>query len=320
VLLLVAVTAPVTSTECAAADVAAPASLPVVRQDWPDPGVVSVQEGGTTAHYLVSTGGRFPIRRSVDLLTWEETGAAVMPSGRAPWSPDGARNWAPEIHLIGGRFVAYYAASSAPSSTRADPLAIGAAWADDVLGPYHHLEQPLVGPGVLGVIDASAFTDSDGTPYLYWKTDGNCCGVPTEILVQRLSTDGLSFAPGSQPTSVLRNDLEWEGAIVEAPWVERRGGSYYLFYSANDYHEPYRTGIARASSPLGPFVKQPEPLLSSNAWMQGPGHGSVVQRQGEDFFVHHGWVGGRGRYLFVSRLAWVDGWPVVSVDAPLRPL
>lgn len=303
-------------TDCAAADIEVSHDSPAVHQDWPDPAVLSANENGRTAYYLVSTGGTFPIRRSQDLVHWKETGAALLETGRAPWSPSGDRNWAPEIHPVGGRFVAYYTASSRPVPTRRDPLAIGAAWADDVLGPYHHLERPLVEPGPYGVIDATQFTDDDGTPYLYWKTDGNCCGAPTEILAQQLAPDGLSLAASSQPTVVLRNDLGWEGAVVEAPWVVRRGDDYYLFYSANDYHEPYATGVARARSPFGPFEKQPLPLLSSNAWVQGPGHGSLVRFGDQDVFVHHGWVDGAGRFLFVSPLSWNDGWPRAQGDGP----
>ena len=46
--------------------------------------------------------------------------------------------------------------------------------------------------------------------------------------------------------------------------------------------------------------------------VQGPGHGTVLNVHGQDVFVHHGWVDGNGRYLFVSPITWADGWPSIG--------
>jgi hypothetical protein len=32
-----------------------------------------------------------------------------------------------------------------------------------------------------GAIDPSVFVDSDGSPWLLWKSDGDCCGLPTTV-------------------------------------------------------------------------------------------------------------------------------------------
>ena len=43
-----------------------------------------------------------------------------------------------------------------------------------------------------GAIDPSVFVAADGTPWLLWKSDGDCCSLPTTIYSQQLSPDGLS--------------------------------------------------------------------------------------------------------------------------------
>ncbi len=288
---------------------------PVVARDCPDPGVVRADD----AFYMACTGGALSILRSDDLVRWTETGAAILPSGRAPWSANGARNWAPEIHRVAGRFVAYFTAANA-----ADVLAIGAATSASPTGPWIAADAPLVEEPAPGVIDPTFFRDDDGRQYLFWKRDGNALGQRSVILARELAQDGLSFLAGSSPREVLANDAaSWEGGVVEAPWVVRRDGRYYLFYSANHYDERYRTGVARATSPFGPYERRGAPLLASNARFVGPGHGSVVEARGATWFVYHAWASDgaqrlfeRGRQVLVDRVDWIDGWPVIGDGTP----
>jgi hypothetical protein len=81
----------------------------------------------------------------------------------------------------------------------------------------------------------------------------------TPIRAQRLSAHGVSFI--GEPTEVLANDLGWEGHLIEGPWVTRQQGRYWLFYAGNDFCTPaYGIGVAVADHPLGPYVKQLQPV------------------------------------------------------------
>jgi len=297
---------------------------PVFDKSCPDPGVIGVDEADgkgeiRRVYYMVCTGGRFAIRRSTDLVSWEDTGAFILPEGKAPWASDGKRNWAPEIHQLGPRsFVAYYTASDANGR-----LAIGVARAESPLGPWLDEGKPLIQHHI-GVIDATFFEDKDGKRYLYWKVDGNQRGEPTPILVRELARDGRSFAPGSKAIEVLTNDpSSWERGVVEAPWVVERDGWYYLFYSGNVYDDRYATGVARARSPLGPFEKKGPPIMKNNEKWLGPGHGSIVRKDGQDWYVHHAWLAGedgqrvrdKGRVVLANRVIWSEGWPRFQGDA-----
>ncbi len=284
---------------------------PVVPADAPDPGVLRV---GAT-YTMVTTSGdapdAFPIRTSTDLATWTAQGA-VFPAGHWPsWAT--GNFWAPEIHEVGSKFVCYYVATN-----RADGhLCVGAAYAGSPLGPYTDLGHPLVDDPRGGAIDPTELEDTDGTHYLYWKFDGNAQGKPCQIYVLKLGTDGLSLQgdPVSAP-SVLTNDQPWEGKVVEAPEVVKKGGSYYLYYSGNYYGDgSYALGVARSTSPTGPFTKAPSPVLVSRGGAWGPGHNSLVSDPaGNDFtvFAAHAGTEAGPREVFVAPIDYVNGWPVVG--------
>ncbi|HSN29535.1 MAG TPA: family 43 glycosylhydrolase [Kofleriaceae bacterium] len=278
-----------------------------------DPGALAV--GGT--YYVACTGGRFRIRTSPDLATWTATDHYILPAGGASWSSTTDFRWAPEIHAVHGRYVAYFVSADGQGRR-----AIGAAVADTPLGPYTVQSSPLVTDPV-GVIDPTYFEDDDGTGYLIYKFAGSSVGQPTPIYLRALRADGLAFAAGSAPIELIRNDLAWEGPLVEAPWLVKRNGMYYLFYSGNVFDERYRVGVARAASVRGPYTKHGAPILGNNAKWLGPGHNSSVQVDGIDYLVYHAWhatpAGApdqtRGRVLMVDRVDWgSDGWPVIDTD------
>lgn len=283
---------------------------PVVPSDCPDPGVTF--DG--SRYIMACTGGRFPLRTSPDLVHWTSRGFVLAAHGS--WTRDS--RWAPEIHRVGSRWIAYYSARNDASGT----FALGAATASDPLGPYTDLGRPLLTAPSPGIIDVHRFEAPDGTHYLLWKVDGNAVGQPTPIYIQELAADGLSLL-GSR-TELIRNTLSWEGAVVEGAWMIFHDGWYYLFYSGNGYASPrYGVGVARSRSPLGPFTKRGDPILSSNSSFAGPGHGSIVRGpSGEWVHVYHSWLAGRvnadpGRVVLVDRVTWADGWPrMLSAPSP----
>jgi hypothetical protein len=118
----------------------------------------------------------------------------------------------------------------------------------------------------------------------------------TPIYAQRIALDGESFL--GEPTIVLANDQDWEGHLIEGPWVTRQQGRYWLFYAGNDFSTPaYGIGVAVADHPLGPYVKQPEPLLRSTRSWTAPGHASVAPGlDGEPQLFFHAFHPGTGGY------------------------
>lgn len=143
----------------------------------------------------------------------------------------------------------------------------------------------------------------------------------TPVYAQRLGADGVTFL--GEPTIVLANDREWEGHLIEGPWVTRHDGRYWLFYAGNDFSTPaYGIGVAVADHPLGPYVKQDEPLLRSTREWTAPGHASVAPGpDGAPHLFFHAFHPGTGGYnvfraLLTVRLSFAGG--QASVDEPKR--
>ena len=99
--------------------------------------------------------------------------------------------------------------------------------------------------------------------------------MTTPIRAQRIADDGRSLI--GESGLVLSNDLDWEGHLIEGPFVSLQNGRYWLFYAGNDFSTPsYGIGVAVADHPLGPYVKRGEPLLKSTREWSAPGHASVA--------------------------------------------
>lgn len=287
---------------------------PVLPFDCPDPGVLRDGNG----YVLTCTGGggneAFRLFTSPDLVHWTAKGH-IFTQGKMPAWATGLF-WAPEIHKIGSKYVAYYSALG-----KDGVLAVGAASAPAALGPYTDLGKPLVHDASMGLIDASEIT-ANGKPYLLWKEDGNAKGKPTPIHAQELTSDGLSLV--GTAVTLITNDRPWEGSLVEGPFMVAHGGYYYLFYSGNGYASPsYAVGVARATSPLGPFTKAPSPVVVSSGQYSGPGHCSVVDLpNGDSAMIYHAWLAGKiqqdpGRVVLVDEFVYDGGWPLLPL-APSR--
>ncbi|PSJ43365.1 glycoside hydrolase family 43 protein [Allosphingosinicella deserti] len=118
----------------------------------------------------------------------------------------------------------------------------------------------------------------------------------TPVYAQPLAMDGKSLV--GVRTEVLANDLEWEGHLIEGPWVTRQNERYWLFYAGNDFTTPsYGIGVAVADHPLGPYRKRAEPLLQSTESWVAPGHASVAPGvNGNPQLFFHAFFPGRGGY------------------------
>lgn len=119
--------------------------------------------------------------------------------------------------------------------------------------------------------------------------------MTTPIHAQRISVMGELI--GSDRI-VLINDLDWEGHLIEGPWVTKQEGRYWIFYAGNDFGTPaYGIGVAVADHPFGPYVKQTEPLLKSSSKWWAPGHASVAPGlDGTPQLFFHAFFPGTGGY------------------------
>jgi beta-xylosidase len=293
------------------AQVAAPATYanPVLAGDHPDPSVVRVGREYWATATTSQWAPIFPLLRSPDLVNWTLTGAVFE---RAPEWSDGSY-WAPEIAEWRGRYFVYYTARK-----KDGPLCIAAATAPRPQGPYTD-HGPMECQEV-GSIDAVAVTAEDHTRWMVWKEDGNSRKQPTPLWAQRLSEDGTRLVGDRH--ELFRNDAPWEGHLVEGPFILRRQGWFYMFYSAGaccGRQCDYRLGVARARRLLGPWEKHAaNPILAGNDRWKCPGHGTIVTTpEGRTWLLYHAYEPDAfqfsGRQGLLDEVTWTrDGWPEVN--------
>jgi hypothetical protein len=120
--------------------------------------------------------------------------------------------------------------------------------------------------------------------------------MSTPIHARRLAPDGRSLV--GEDRIVLANDLDWEGHLIEGPFVTHHDGRYWMFYAGNDFSTPaYGIGVAVADHPLGSYVKQGAPVLQSTREWIAPGHASVAPGlDGRPQLFFHAFHPGTGGY------------------------
>jgi hypothetical protein len=133
--------------------------------------------------------------------------------------------------------------------------------------------------------------------------DGARTAVGDILAAMRTPVYAQELDPGTRRlvgdrTVALENDRDWEAHLVEGIWVVQRSDRFYLFYSGNDFSTPeYGTGVAVATSLLGPYRKMDRPLLRSTAEWVGPGHPSAAEGpDGDSWLFLHAFVPGQVGY------------------------
>lgn len=234
-------------------------------------------------YYLFATGGAqdgryIPIHRSKDLKNWEFVQGAVAQGDTADWNYK--HFWAPEVYKVDGKFYLYYTASP-KFSPRNSGNHVGLAIADQIEGPYRDMGRVVQHSS----IDGHLFEDKDGTRYFYYT-------------IEHLNKDSLKAGQIYMDRMISSTKLAGEYKQIishhgwqEGPYLQLRNDKYFLTYSCGNWtDDTYHVRYAIANSPLGPFVEQPDTILSSNEMVKGPGHHAMfIDKNGHDWIVYHGW-------------------------------
>lgn len=282
------------------------ASRAVYSADFPDPTIVAT----AGQYYAFSTNSIYgsldwplvPSAAATALNSWARGTPSDALARRPAWqvqTPLLEKNWAPAVHQFGTTWVMYFAAPAYSGDQ-----CIGVATSAVVQGPYQPVDTgPIVCDyGAGGSIDPSVVVDGSNQPWLLWKTDGNCCQLPTPIKSQPLTADGLTVASGTSPHTILTQDQAWEDGsnggqqpwkrVIEGPAMVAQRGVYWLFYSANWWDSSsYAIGYARCTSPAGPCVKPHSgPLVGTGSFGAGPGGPDTFVDAGSQLWlVYHAW-------------------------------
>jgi beta-xylosidase len=288
---------------------------PIFPGDFPDPFVLPVGDEYYAYSTNVGTTNVPVLRLSADFSTYEQLGDALprLPEWAA-WQQ--SLTWAPAVLERNEVYILYYTARYREAGRQCISRAVSAQPA----GPFRDdSTQPFVCQLALGgSIDPSPFVDTDGVAYLLWKNDGNCCGRPVSLWVQRLTDDGLALE--GEPVELIRRDQLWESPLVEAPVMVEHDDQYYLFYSGNWWEShTYAVGYAVCESVTGPCVKpQREPIFEFTQQVMGPGGQELFHdAEGNLWMAYHAWTAPLVGYpegersLRIEPVTFVDGVPTL---------
>lgn len=290
--------------------------------------------------YAFVTGPGITVYSSKDMQTWkaEPPVFATIPAWAYEVVPKfNGHIWAPDISEHDGTYYLYYSISSGGKNTSAtgvatnttlDPADPAFEWVDHgiVLRSVPHRD-------LWNAIDANLVEDEDGTP---WLAFGSFWGG---LKLVKLREDRLAIAEPQEWHTLARrerpllavDDANPEPGAIEAPFIFRRDGWYYLFVSydhcCRGAKSDYRIMVGRSRDLRGPYLDRDgrrmdqggaTEVLRGTARWPGPGHNSAYTYNGRDWLVFHAYDvedGGRPK-LKILPLAWdADGWPVVEAGA-----
>ncbi|MFS0774091.1 glycoside hydrolase family 43 protein [Sphingomonas sp. 1P08PE] len=204
--------------------------------------------------------------------------------------------WAPELHLIDGRWIIYFAAGPSGGGEdvfRIRTYAIVCDGPDPMAGKWAVLGQ-LQTPWDSFNLDSTSFVHR-GTRYLAWAQREPGIDTNSNLYLAPLATP-LTLA--AKPSRLTVPTLAWETQgfkVAEAPAVLARNGRLFMTYSASATDARYCMGMltARADADImdpAAWTKSPTQVFASSAanGVWGPGHNSfTVDERGRDMLVYH---------------------------------
>ena len=325
---------------------------------------VLAKEGDT--YYLFYTGKGIRVKSSKDRVTWKDEAPvfAKTPDWVRGVAPGFDGNiWAPDIFTHKGVHYLYYSVSAFGRNTSAiavatnrtlDPKSPDYAWTDHGI-----VIRSVPGRDLWNAIDPNIILDEQGTP---WMSFGSFW---TGIKLVKLSPDLTSVVsgPGEEwhtiasrprdfevddrdagdaanpeldyaslytPEQLQRNKSMMSGSI-EAPFIFRKDGHYYLFISwdrcCQGVNSSYKILVGRAKDVRGPYLDKDGKRLSRGGgtllakgdgvdWA-ALGHCAAYTFDGKDYLAFHAYdLKDKGKSkLRIQEMVWEDGWPTLPPAA-----
>jgi arabinan endo-1,5-alpha-L-arabinosidase len=189
-------------------------------------------------------------------------------------------------------------------------------------------------------IDPDAFFDDDGNPYLVYG-GGRIYITPLDAETG-LQIEDKWWEPDDPNYHFVADKPtegdQWGNDWIEAPFIFKHGGFYYLFVNwygcCKGVLSTYAIHVGRSKEPIGPYVDQAGAdmragggtlLIKGEGKYIGPGHGAVSELDDGRFLFSFHYYDDENRgqpWISVRELTWDDdGWPVLdSMEADLATI
>ncbi len=298
---------------------------------------VMAKEGDT--YYIYATGMGIQQMKSNDRKTWTVLPQPLM-TVIPGWTSDsvpgfGSHVWAPDvIHWHGKWWLAYSCSTFGKNGSAIGLLSsrsLGAnMWKDEGCIVTSRDKRDN-----WNAIDPNFVIDDNDTPWLVWGSfwDG--------IQLARLDST-MHIARGVKPCTIARRydsgftpaepnpTSKFAGTnAIEAPFIFKHGGYYYLFvswdYCCRGAKSNYRVAVGRSKSVDGPYLDRTGKDMANGGgtlfiegdkkeW-EAAGHCAAYNFDGQDIFICHGYSATQnGAAMLIQRnISWTaDGWPELN--------
>lgn len=312
----------------------------VIPFDTPDPTALEAPDGSGV--YVFTTAPGINVTRSKDLVHWERVGKVFeerVPEWAGKMVPGSNAIWAPDVVFLNGKYYVYYSVSTFGSQRSVLGLATNVTlnpddpdykWVDEGLVLESHPDHTDY-----NAIDSALFVDDDGKTYLHWGsywTGLKAVEVDPKTGKPFKYRDGDMKIPADYVAVARR--FSRNDTSIEAPYVVKHDGRYYLFTSrgscCDGERSTYHIAIGRSDKPLGPFVDKNGKrmdegggtvILSGNKTWKGTGHNGFFRTTDSDgklqdwliLAAYHVDLVRRGRLTQIRPMTWdEEGWPVLG--------
>lgn len=242
--------------------------------------------------------------------------------------------WAPDISFSNGVYYLYYSVSAFGKNTSCigvatnqtlDPTDKNFKWVD-----HGKIIQSVPGRDLWNAIDPNLAYDDQQQPWLVFGS------FWSGMKLVKMNADLKQVAQPEEWLTVAKRERSFktddkdpgEGAI-EAPFIFKKNGFYYLFVSfdfcCRGVNSTYKVMVGRSDKVQGPYLdKNAVPLdqgggtlvVQGNTAWNGVGHNSTYTFDGKDYLVFHAYDaadGGKPK-LKIKEIKWTDGWPAVDLE------
>jgi arabinan endo-1,5-alpha-L-arabinosidase len=309
------------------------AVLPAVAQEIQVHDPAMIKQNNT--YYLFCTGKGISVFSSVDMKNWQKAKPVfeTAPSWAVETIPGFKGHiWAPDISFHDGKYYLYYSVSAFGKNTSCIGLATNETldpgdknfqWVD-----HGKVIQSVPGRDLWNAIDPNLVFDEQQQPWLVFGS------FWSGMKLVRLSADLSAVAEPQEWYTVSKRSRDFKtgdadpgGGAVEAPFIFRKNGYYYLFVSfdfcCRGLESNYRIMAGRSEKIQGPYLDRNGArldegggtvVLQGDQQWPGAGHNAVYTFDHTDYLVFHAYDaadGGKPK-LRIKKLHWDEsGWPVV---------
>ncbi|SFU83629.1 arabinan endo-1,5-alpha-L-arabinosidase [Pseudoduganella namucuonensis] len=297
---------------------------------------VMAREGGK--YYVFSTGPGITFYSSTNMKDWKPEGR-VFP-GHPAWAKNAAPSfdghiWAPDIQHFNGKYYLYYSVSGFGKVTSGigvtinktlDPGSPDYKWEDQGM-----ILQSVPGRDLWNAIDSNIVEDAKGQG---WMSFGSFW---SGLKLVKLNADRTRLAePQEWHTIAARArpaftpDESGGPAEIEAPFIFKKNGYYYLFASwglcCQKEKSTYHVVVGRSKKVAGPYLDKSGKgmvqgggslVIEGNKDWKGLGHNSAYTFDGKDYMVLHAYetADKYEQKLKIMEMKWdKDGWPTVDPE------